>query len=168
VLDQCLGDRPGAGAKLDHGPFAVRIDVLRHSARERLARRGDGADGERLLDPRADEADFVVDPDAVLLEAAKLCLDILPNLSLDTAERQLHLLLEMLFEQPDTLFDVLSDFLLDAPQRALDLALESRLEEADALLEILADHLFEQLDPLFELFERLKGHRRLRPYIAGL
>ena len=36
---------------------------------------------------------------------------------------------------------------------------KSCLEQPDALLEVLPDHLFEQLDPLFELFERLKGHR---------
>ena len=160
MLDQRLGDGAGAGAELDDGPGPIGIDVLRHRAGERLARRRHRADRERLLDPGADEADFVVEPDAVLpLEAAKVRLDVAADLLLDAAERQFHLLLEMLFDQLHPLFDVLADLLLDPAQRALDLALESRFEQPDALLEVLPDHLFEQLDPLFERFKRLKGHR---------
>src|ERR1041385_2455097 len=131
MLDQRLGDRPGAGAKLDHGAGRIGIDILRHGAGKRLARRRDRADRQRLLDPRADEADLVVEADAfLLLEAAQLRLDVAADLLLDTAERQLDLLLEVFFEQSHPLFDVLADSLLDTAQRALDLALESRLEQA--------------------------------------
>src|SRR5204862_2039733 len=97
MLDQRLGNRPRAGTKLDHRPFAIRIDVLCHGAGEGLARRCDGADRKRLLDPRTDEADLIVEADAVLLlEAAKMRLDVAADRLFDAAERHLHLLLEML------------------------------------------------------------------------
>src|SRR4051794_35074122 len=168
VLDQGFGNGSGAGPELDHRPGRIGIDVLRHGAGERLARRRDRADRERFFDPRADEANFVVEAYAVLsFEAADLRLDVTADLLLDPAERQFHLLLEMLFEQPHALFDVLADPLLHPAQRALDLALEARLKQADALLDVLPD-LFEQLDRFFELFERLKGHRSRDQIIAGL
>src|SRR3954452_20487472 len=66
VLDQRFGDGSGAGPKLDHRPGRIAIDVLRHGAGKRLARRRDGADRERLLDPRAYEANLIVEAYAVL------------------------------------------------------------------------------------------------------
>ena len=42
------------------------------------------------------------------------------------------------------------------------------LEQPDALLDVLPDHLFEKLDPLFELLERLHGHRERDRIIAIL
>ena len=139
MLDQRLGDRAGAGAKLDHRPLAIRIDIARHRARQHLAGRRDGAHRQRLLDPGADEADFVVEADAVLLfEAAQARLDVTADALLDQAERALHLLLEML------------------------------LDEANALLDVLPDDLFEKPDTLFELLEGLHGHRERNRIIAIL
>ena len=140
---------------------------------------------ERLLDPGADEADLVVEADAVLLETADAAFDVAADLlldqaerpldllleaanagldvrarsSLDAAEREFDLLLEVLFDEPDPLFDVLADLLLDAAERPLDLFLEPLLDQPDALLDVPADHLLEKPDPLFELFKRLHGHR---------
>src|SRR4051812_49204595 len=130
MLDQRLGDRSGTWPEFDHRSVAMRIDILRHRAGERLARRCDGADCERLLDPGSDEPHLVVEAHAVLaLEAADLGLDVAADLPFDAAERLLHLFLERLLEKPDPLLD------------------------------ILAYHLLEKLDPLFELFKRLHGHR---------
>src|SRR5262245_21876295 len=114
MLDQGLGDGAGTGPELDDRPHRIRIDILRHGARQRLARRCNRADRERLLDPGADEADFVVEADTfLLLEAAELRLDIAPDLLLDAAERLLDLLFEVLFKELHALFDVLADLLLD-------------------------------------------------------
>ena len=150
---------------------------------------------ERLLDPGADEADLVVEADAVfcsnrrmrrfdvaadllldqaerpldlLLDAANAGLDVAADLLFDAAERAFDLLLEVLFDQPDALFDVLADLLLDPAERPFDLFLELLLDQADALLDVLPDHLLEKPDPLFELFKRLHGHRERDQFIAIL
>src|SRR5260370_20467384 len=78
LREQRLGDRPGAGGKLDDRTRPARIDIGGHGARERAARRGYGAGRERLLDPGTDEAHFVIETNAVLLlEAADARLDLL-------------------------------------------------------------------------------------------
>jgi hypothetical protein len=51
---------------------------------------------------------------------------------------------------------------------ALDFLLEPLFEKPNALFDILPDHLFEQLDPLFELFERLHRHLKRDRSIAIL
>ena len=70
ALDQRLGHRPGAGAELDDRTGHGRIDIVRHDARERLAGRRHRADGQRLLDPGADETEFVA-VEVLLLEVAQ-------------------------------------------------------------------------------------------------
>src|SRR5262249_18021353 len=65
-LDQGGGDRPRPRAALHHRPIAVRVDKAGHRAREHLAGRRYSADAQRALDPRADEAHFVIEADAAL------------------------------------------------------------------------------------------------------
>jgi hypothetical protein len=59
ALHQRLGHRTGAGAKLDDGARAVRIDATRHGARQHLPRRGDGSHRKWLVDPVPDEGHLV-------------------------------------------------------------------------------------------------------------
>ena len=47
VLDQRLGDRPGAGPQLDHRPGQRRLDVARHGAGQDPARRRQRAGRQR-------------------------------------------------------------------------------------------------------------------------
>jgi hypothetical protein len=61
VLHQRFGDRPGAGTKLDDRTARRRIDIARHGARQRLARRHHRAHRQRLLDQRTDELHLVVE-----------------------------------------------------------------------------------------------------------
>ena len=80
-LDQRLRNRPGPGAELDDRPVAIRIDIARHGARKHFARRRHRADGQRPLDPGADEAHLVVEPDAALaLELPDLLVDLLADI----------------------------------------------------------------------------------------
>src|SRR5262249_33734263 len=102
LRQQRLGDGPRPGAELDDRPGPGRIDIARHSAGERPARRRHGAERQRLLDPGADEADFVVEADAVLLfEAADAGLDLLLlalQPLLESSAMVLELLLELALE----------------------------------------------------------------------
>src|SRR3954470_8759540 len=106
----------------------------------RATRRRHRAERQRLLDPGADEADFVVEPDAVLLlEAA----DLNPELAL------LHLepLLELAAVTLELLLDLLLErtlLLLEELDVALDLPLQLNLldlEQALLLLEFLLEEL---------------------------
>ncbi len=90
-LDQSFGDRPGPRSKLNDRPVAMRIDIPRHGAREHLARRRHRTHRQRPLEPGADEAHFVIKPNAALA-----------------------------FELPDLFFDFLFDFLADAVALALE------------------------------------------------
>ena len=96
ALDQRFGDRPGAGAELDDRPGGLGIDVVRHDPRQRLARRRHRADGQRLLDPGAQETEFVA-VEVLLLEVAQPPSDPAADraaLELDEAELPLDLALE--------------------------------------------------------------------------
>ena len=97
---QGFGHRTGAGPELDHRALGVGVHIGRHGARQRLAGRGHGADGEGLLDPGSDEAHLVVERNTVFLflETAEVALDLL----FDSAALQLeqpNLFLEFLFEE---------------------------------------------------------------------
>src|SRR4051794_36662582 len=137
---QRLGDRAGAWTKLDDRTRPARIDIRRHGARERAARRRHRAERQRFLDPGADETDFVVEPDAVLLleatdldaELALLHLEAL----LELAPVALELLLDLFLER--TLL-LLED--LDVP---LDLPLQLNLLDLKQAL-LLLEFLFEEL-----------------------
>src|SRR5262249_46469115 len=144
---QGLGDRSGAGTKLDDRTGHARIDVARHDPGERPARRRHRAHRQRLLEPGADEADLVVEADAApFLEAA------------DADFNFFALRLEFLFELPALLF-----------QLVLDLALERvllPLEDFDVAPDLaLPNALFhlEQALLFFEFsFQQLQGGKRHR------
>jgi hypothetical protein len=57
--DQGLGYHAGAGTELQHGAFDRRIDLRRHGAGERWARRRDGADIARARDQPAQESQMI-------------------------------------------------------------------------------------------------------------
>jgi len=90
----------------------MRIDIASHGAREHLARRRHRADAERPLDPGADEAHLVVEPDtAFALELPDLIFDFFADIVAAT------------LKQPDVPSDVaLDDSLLqlEEPQLPLD------------------------------------------------
>ena len=115
-LDQSFGDRPGPRSELDHRPVAVRIDIARHGARKHFARRRHRADGQRPLDPGADEAHLVIEPNAALaLELPDLVFDLLADI------------VALLLEQPDVASDVALDnglLQLEKPQLPLDLSVQ--------------------------------------------
>src|SRR5207253_9790866 len=124
-----VGDRPGARAELDDRPGDCRIDVARHGARERLARRGHRADRERLLDPGAEKPDLIVEADAVpLFEAA------------DLAFKLLSLRLELLFESSSMGLELQFELRLVGLDLLFDLSFEPtpfELEQADLPLDLL-------------------------------
>src|SRR5262249_41810477 len=108
--------------------IVMRIDITRHGAREHLARRCHRPNGQRPLDPGADEAHLVVNPNAALA-----------------------------LELPDLIFDFLFDFLadivaplLEQPDVPPDVALD------DSLLQLEEPQL--PLDPLFESTQGRKRH----------
>src|SRR5262249_58503141 len=102
LLEQCLGDRPRAGAELDDRAGSGRINIARHGAGERPAGRRHRTERQRLLDPGADEPDFVVEADAVLLfEATDPGLDLL------------FLRLEPLLESPAVILELLLELALE-------------------------------------------------------
>src|SRR6516162_1521137 len=140
LREQRLGDRPGAGAKLDYRTRPARIDIRRHGARERAARRSHGAGRQRLLDPAADEAHFVVETNAVLLlEAADARLDLLflrVELLLELFYVRLELMFDLFFERALALLEQL-DVLLD---RSFERAL-SQFEEALLFFKFLLEQL---------------------------
>src|SRR5262245_56065344 len=145
LRDQRLGDRPGAGAKLDDRTRPARIDIGRHGARQRPARRGYGAGRQRLLDPGADEAHLVVEANAVLLlEAADARLDLL--------FLRVELLLELLFVGFELKFDL-------SFERALAL-----LEQLNVLLDRSFERALSQLEKALLFFklllEQLQGWER--------
>jgi hypothetical protein len=145
LRQQRLGDRPRPGAELDDRPGPGRIDIACHGAGERPAGRRHGAERQRLLDPGADETDFVVEADAVLLfEATDLRLDLL------------FLGLEPLLEFPAVVLELLLELALE---RAL-LLLEQLNVAADSPLELVPLQ-FEQPPLLLELLlEALQGWER--------
>src|SRR5262249_20227909 len=102
LAEQRLGHRPGAGTKLDDRARPACIDIGRHGARERPPRRRHRAGGQRLLNPRSDEAHFVVEANSILLfEATNACFDFLllrVELLLEFLLVSLELLLDFSFE----------------------------------------------------------------------
>src|SRR6516165_6302748 len=123
LREQCLGDRPGAGAKLDDRPRPARIDIGSHGARERAARRSYGAGRQRLFDPGAEEAHVVVETNAVLLlEAADARLDLLflrVELLLELFYVRLELMFDLFFERALALLEYLNVLLDRSFERAL-------------------------------------------------
>ena len=71
LLDQGVGDRAGSGAELDDGSGCIRIDILRHRPGQEAARRHDGADVKRLLNPGAEKTDLVVEARRLLLQRTR-------------------------------------------------------------------------------------------------
>jgi hypothetical protein len=135
---QRFGDRAGARPELDDRPGTRRIDVARHRARQRLARGRDRAGGQRLLHPGADEADFVVEADALLLfEAAEAGLELLlvgVELRLEAAAMILELLLDLALERA-----LLALENLDVPPDLAPKRARLQLEDALLLFELALD-----------------------------
>ena len=67
AIDQRFGDGAGARSELDHGPRNIDIDMARHGAGEKASRRRDRAGRQWLVQPGADESDFVVETKALLV-----------------------------------------------------------------------------------------------------
>src|SRR5262249_51070176 len=142
---------------------------------------------KRLLDPRADKTHLVIEVDALAVDAADACLDlidvaadplfdqlegplnllleapnadfdVLADLLLEAPKRPFDLLLEAFFDQPDALLDVLIHLPLEAAEWPFDLLLEALFDEPNALLDVPADLLFEKPKTLLELAEGLQRH----------
>jgi hypothetical protein len=140
LRNERLGHWPSARTELDDRAWPRRIDIGCHGAGERAARRRDRAGRQRLFDPGADEADFVVEANAVpLLETANVDLELLLvglKLLLEPAPVTLELLLDLSFESTLLAFEDL-DMPLDFPSQSVRL----QFEEALLFLELAFDEL---------------------------
>jgi len=114
----------GARTELDDRTFGIGIDIARHGARKNFAGRRYRADLQRIFEPGANEAQFVIDADAaLLLECAQLMAELLLDcffLGVELRFKQAELALKPLFERPPLFLeetDLLSDLFFELLKR---------------------------------------------------